>query len=74
MPPPAPLAQAALGAPTDAAGEMVALTPERRARLIAYIEANNAMPAEAKARTIGQLQADQVPLQVVERLEQRIGG
>ena len=60
--------------PNDAGGEMVALTPERRARLIAYIESNAAMPAEAKARTIGQLQADQVPLQVVERLEQRIGG
>ncbi|MBW6505293.1 MAG: efflux transporter periplasmic adaptor subunit [Rhodobacteraceae bacterium] len=60
--------------PADAAGEMVTLSPERRARLIAYIESNGAMPDEAKARTIGQLQADEVPLQVVERLEQRIGG
>lgn len=56
-----------------AGGEMVTLTPERRAKLIAYVESTG-MPAEAKARTMTQLQAEQVPLQVVERLEQRIGG
>ncbi len=58
----------------DTGGEMIVLTPERRALLIAYIESNAAMPAEAKARTISQLQEEQVPLVVIERLEQRMGG
>jgi hypothetical protein len=53
---------------------MVTLSPERRARLIAYVEGNAAMPSETRARTVAQLQAELVPLQVVERLEQRIGG
>lgn len=78
-PAPAAAPAAPAGAPDAAVrpaagGEMVTLTPERRARLIAYIESNAAMPAETKARTIGQLRAEQVPLQVVERLEQRMGG
>lgn len=54
--------------------ELVALTPERRARLIAFVEANANMPAEAKARVLGQLSQDQVPAMVIERLEQRMGG
>ncbi|EEW25178.1 efflux RND transporter periplasmic adaptor subunit [Rhodobacter ferrooxidans] len=53
---------------------VVALTPERRAKLVAFVEANSRMPAEAKARMLEQLAQDQVPVQVVERLEQRMGG
>ena len=52
--------------------ELVALDPERRARLVAFIEGNNRMPAEAKARVLGQLQEPQVSLQVVERIESRM--
>jgi len=62
------------GGQTEISGDMIALTPERRAKLIAFVETNPSMPAESKTRTIDQLRAEQVPLQVVERLEQRMGG
>ena len=52
---------------------MVALTPERRAALIAFIEASDRMPAEAKTRVLSQLEQDEVPAQVVERIESRMG-
>lgn len=56
------------------APEFVALTPERRATLIAFVEANDRMPVEAKTRILAQLAEDQVPARVIERLESRIGG
>ncbi|WP_095588356.1 efflux RND transporter periplasmic adaptor subunit [Actibacterium ureilyticum] len=62
----------------DAAGEvdagMVALTPERRARLIAFVEGNARMPSEAKERLLLQLAQDEVPAQTISRLESRFGG
>jgi multidrug efflux pump subunit AcrA (membrane-fusion protein) len=54
--------------------EMLELTPERRAALIAFVEANDQMPAEAKARVLDQLNSDRVPAQVVARIESRMGG
>lgn len=54
--------------------DMVELTPERRARLVAFVEGNGRMPAEARARVLGQLRQDKVPAQVVARIESRIGG
>ncbi|MFQ6547115.1 efflux RND transporter periplasmic adaptor subunit [Aestuariibius sp. 2305UL40-4] len=59
-------------APEQAA--MITLTPERRAQLIAIVEANTRMPDEAKARVRTQLEADQVPASMVARLESRMGG
>lgn len=56
------------------ASTTVVLDADRRARLIAFVEANTRMPAETKARTLAQLQQDAVPADVVERLESRIGG
>lgn len=56
------------------APQMLELTEERRARLVAFVEANNQMPQEAKARVLAQLAEPQVPAQVVERLESRMGG
>ncbi len=53
--------------------DMVILTPERRAELVAMVEANARMPADAKARVLDQLAQDQVPAQVIARLEQRGG-
>ncbi len=53
---------------------MVELTDERRARLVAFVEGNQFMPQEAKARVLSQLEAKQVPAQVVERIEARMGG
>lgn len=54
--------------------EMLELSEERRARLVAFIEGNSRMPAEAKARVLTQLQQQMVPAQVVERIEARMGG
>ncbi|SIO46874.1 HlyD family secretion protein [Rhodovulum sp. ES.010] len=54
--------------------EMVALTPERRAALIAFIEGSAMMPSEAKARVRAQLEQDLVPAGMVERIESRMGG
>jgi len=54
--------------------EMVELTPERRAALIAFIDGNPMMPKEAKARVRAQLEQDRVPARMVERLESRMGG
>jgi multidrug efflux pump subunit AcrA (membrane-fusion protein) len=54
--------------------EMLELSAERRARIVAFIESNDGMPAEAKARVLAQLQQPMVPLQVVERIESRMGG
>jgi hypothetical protein len=53
---------------------LLELTPERRAALIAFVEANPRMPQEAKDRILGQLSQDRVPAQVVERIESRMGG
>ena len=52
--------------------EMIILDEERRARLIAYVEANPRMPADAKTRILGQLNAPEVPVEVIERLESRM--
>ena len=54
--------------------EMLSLDPERRARLVAFVEGNQRMPAEAKARILAQLQAELVPAPVVARIEGRMGG
>ena len=57
-----------------AAPAMLELSDERRARLVAFVEGNGGMPSEAKQRILAQLNESQVPVQVVERLEARIGG
>lgn len=61
-------------APEPPAPEMLELTGERREKLIAFVESNKRMPADVRDRILGQLSQDQVPLQVVERLEGRMGG
>lgn len=53
---------------------MVALDPERRARLVAFVEGNNRMPPEAKERVLTQLQEPQVPQAMITRIESRMGG
>jgi RND family efflux transporter MFP subunit len=55
-----------------AAPAMVELTQERRAKLIAFIEGNQRMPAEAKARVLARLAEPSVPAQMVERIEGRM--
>ncbi|WP_420862247.1 efflux RND transporter periplasmic adaptor subunit [Algirhabdus cladophorae] len=56
------------------APEMVELTPERRAKLLAFVEGNKRMPEAAKKRVLAQLQETQVPAATVERIESRMGG
>mgnify|MGYP002628276604 CR=1 FL=1 len=53
---------------------MVALTQERRAKLVAFVEANNRMPEDAKKRVLAQLAEPEVSEQVVQRIEARMGG
>ena len=65
------------GADETAQGDvpsMIALTEERRAKLVAFIEGNSRMPQEAKARVLAQLAEPQVPARMIERLESRMGG
>ena len=57
-----------------AAPEMVELTDERRARLMAFVEANSRMPADVKERVLARLSEPKVPAQMIARLESRMGG
>ncbi|MGR3479193.1 efflux RND transporter periplasmic adaptor subunit [Salipiger marinus] len=68
--------EAPRGAPPalPAVADLLELTAERRARLVAYVEGNSRLPEEARQRMLAQLSQDRVPAQVVERLEQRMGG
>jgi multidrug efflux pump subunit AcrA (membrane-fusion protein) len=66
-----PLRETDANAPA-AEPETVELTQERRAKLIAFVEANGFIPDEAKKRILGQLNQDKVPAKVVERLESRM--
>lgn len=54
-------------------GETVVLEAERRSKLIAFVEGNTRMPADAKERVLAQLQEEEVPAALVERLESRMG-
>lgn len=54
--------------------ELVELSDERRARLVAFIESNRFMPQEAKERVLSQLGQKEVPAKVVARIEARMGG
>ncbi|MFC7705703.1 efflux RND transporter periplasmic adaptor subunit [Plastorhodobacter daqingensis] len=64
----------ARGEAIETVDELVALSPERRAELIALVEGNARMPQEARARIIAQLEQDHVPAGVIARLEARAGG
>jgi hypothetical protein len=61
-------------APVVEEPEMVTLTPERRAKLIAAVENNKRMPQQARERILAQLAKEQVPAAMIERLERRLGG
>ena len=66
---PGDAAQAAAAGP-----EMLELTEERRARLVAFVEGNARMPQEAKDRVLARLAEPKVPAQMVARIESRMGG
>ena len=52
--------------------EMITLDPDRRAKLIAFVNEGR-MPDDVKARIIGQLEQEQVSAETVSRLESRMG-
>ena len=52
---------------------MVQLDDERRARMVAFIEANTRIPDPVKTRMLSQLAEPEVPAELVERLESRMG-
>ncbi len=58
----------------DPEPEMLELTEERRARLVAFVQGNSRMPEEAKARVLARLAEPRVPATVVARIESRMGG
>ncbi|MDA8584963.1 efflux transporter periplasmic adaptor subunit [Rhodobacteraceae bacterium] len=62
------------GQEAPAEPELLALDPDRRARLVAFVEGNQFMPDEAKTRVLSALKEDRVPAQMVERIESRMGG
>lgn len=66
-----PLRQEAEAAP---AVSMLELSDERRARLMAFVEGNQRMPEEVKARVLARLTETKVPASLVERIESRMGG
>ncbi|MFK7836385.1 MAG: efflux RND transporter periplasmic adaptor subunit [Sulfitobacter sp.] len=61
-------------APPPTEPEMLELSAERRARLMAFVEANERMPQEAKARVLARLAEARVPAKMVARIESRMGG
>ena len=52
------------------APSMVTLDPDRRAALIARVHANAFMPDQVRSRILDQLEAEEVPAQLIERLDQ----
>lgn len=59
---------------TPQAPQMLELSEERRAKLLAFVEGNRMMPSDVRERLLARLQEPQVPAEMVERLEQRMGG
>lgn len=62
------------GTEAPAEPELLSLDPDRRAKLVAFVEGNTFMPDEAKARVLTALKKDRVPARMVERIESRMGG
>jgi multidrug efflux pump subunit AcrA (membrane-fusion protein) len=51
----------------------IALDPERRARLISFVESSGFLPEDVRSRMILQLNEPEVPAQMVARIEDRMG-
>lgn len=66
------VAPRAPGGPTIEAPKMVALDADRRAKILKALEANKRMPAAVRDRLIKQFNQDEVPENVLNRVEQRM--
>ncbi|MCA0044308.1 efflux RND transporter periplasmic adaptor subunit [Celeribacter litoreus] len=60
-------------AASSGAPDVVTLTDERREQLLAFVRGNSQMGEDSRNRIIEQLSAEQVPADLVARLEQRMG-
>ncbi len=56
------------------AADLVTLDPEKQEKMIAWVEANERIPAEMKSRILKRLRTGKAPQRMVDRLTQRIGG
>ncbi|WP_170361311.1 MULTISPECIES: efflux RND transporter periplasmic adaptor subunit [Ruegeria] len=54
--------------------DMVELSDEQRAQLVARVEASDQIPNDVKARVLGQLSESRVPASLVRSIETRAGG
>ena len=69
-----PIQPGAAEAAAAAGPDMLELSDERRARLVAFVEGNTRMPKAAKERVLARLAEPKVPARMVARLESRMGG
>ncbi|SIS58459.1 efflux RND transporter periplasmic adaptor subunit [Phaeovulum vinaykumarii] len=60
--------------PAEDTTGMIRLDPERRARLLAYLESARDLPEAMRARAQAALEQDLVPEQMIARIESRMGG
>lgn len=58
----------------EPAASMMELTDERRAKLVAFVEGNQRMPDEMKAKMLARLAEAKVSAALVQRIEARMGG
>lgn len=72
-PPPAGQS-AAMALAGEAAPELVTLEPEQQQRMIAFIEANQRMPAPVKQRILSRLKSGKAPQAMIDRITSRMGG
>ncbi len=61
-------------APEVSPPDMIELSEERRAKLVAAIEGSARLPDSAKERMLAELAKEQVPAKLVNRIEARMGG
>jgi len=54
--------------------DLVTLDPEKQEKMIAWVEANERIPAEMKSRILKRLRTGKAPQRMVDRISQRIGG
>ena len=69
-----PLREDANAQPAAEDAAMLELSEERRARLVAFVSDSKQMPEPIKAQMLAKLGKPQVPAQLVERIESRMGG
>ncbi len=66
-----PIRPQAEGSPEEP--DTIALDPERRARLISFVEGNSFIPTDVRDRMLRQLNEEEVPARMVARIEARMG-